>query len=78
MLLSTGRDFFFSKGCWLFPFYIEMEGKWAQWKEKDILVTMRMINIRGDKENSEITILEILTEIMNGCFSLRFEILPEK
>ena len=32
-------------------------------------MTIRLIAIRGDKENSEITILEILTEIMNGCFS---------
>ena len=32
-------------------------------------MTIRLITIRGDKERSEITILEILTEIMNGCFS---------
>ena len=71
MLLSTGKNFLSKREVDYFVFKL----KWkVQWRQKDILMTIRVITIRGDKENSEITILEILTEIMNGCFSWKFEI----
>ena len=73
MLLSTGRNFLSKRKVDYFVFKLKWKVKSFS-KGKKTFWWVRLMTIREDKENGEITILEILTEIMNGCFSWKFEI----